>query len=410
MKNVTPHHVAAVENLREKLGDLIPPQYNTNFNLLRWIINAEKLHGIKGSLELAEKQLKNHLRYRKSMKLDEIEIPSMEDNPMYIKRIVPRGSLTLMESKNRFLCWTDYESTDAIGAVKTVTTSEVLYGHFLLYEKLLRMVNEREQQTGEMSAVDAVLDCAHYSMNAQVLRLLNEGTCGYYINVFLYDHYPQLIRVMWAINFPRWLYLPFRVAKTILPLDITEKIVVLDSNFRSTFQQEYDENELPEYLGGKLKDDHLHTVPARRFLPEEYYKPLETDPTMENCTHMQIGARRRKFIHFEIPHGDIEMKFFLRSDGDFYFGLFLDHKETKAKKAKKKHGGVDVDNMEMIHPFLRIGARYVPERGTIYLKQPGSYYFVFWNKQNWLFRCNIYYLFEFDEKNSHRIVHRTFTD
>lgn len=409
--------MGTIVELRQRLGDLLHPRYDTDFNLLRWIINAEKMSSSsKSVLDLAEKQLRNHLRFRKTMKLDEIDIPSFDENPMFKEKLLPQGSVTLLESTNRYLWWTDYETMDITGIVKARRTSDMLMYHFYLYEQLLRLVNQRERQTGQMSGIDCVIDFAHYDLNPFALLIVNNGQLSYYITVFHYEQYPQLVCPIWTINIPKWMYIPYRMARGFLPKDVSDRIRILDSNFKQTLKNEYEPKELPEYLGGELKDDHLRTIPARRFTQEElnqFHEIADHTNQHQDLTHVQIGARKRKYIHFEVTQPDTEIKFFFRSDGDFVFGFFY-HRADETKNNHKKHtknSDVDPDAMDMIKAPIRIGARFVPEGGSIYCKQAGTYYMLLCNKQSWLFRCNVYFKLEFaEQKNNSRVLHRTFSD
>uniref|UniRef100_A0A915JE39 CRAL-TRIO domain-containing protein n=1 Tax=Romanomermis culicivorax TaxID=13658 RepID=A0A915JE39_ROMCU len=404
----------AVAELRKRLGELLPKNYDTDFNLLRWLINAEKLTGQKtNNVDLAEKQLRNHLRLRAAMKLDEPgAVPPMAENPLQKDRLIPIGSTPLMPGTNKFLWWTDYKTLDMQGLMKSVKSSDMLLYHFWLYEHLLKLVNDQERKTGQMSGHVCVVDMNDYDFNPLTLLFFNSGQMTHYINVFHYEHYPQLVYPIYAINVPKWLYLAYKMIKVLLPKDINDRVRILDHNFRHTMRNEIDPKELPISLGGDMPDDHLKTIPARKLSPDEYYlaHEHEEDPPLDHCLHLQVNARRRRFLPVECHSADMVIEYFFTSDAELNFAVFFDpaivepHKTDQndrnrhsifsfgAWKQNQHHSPneIDTDQMVMIKPPFCVGARYAPERGVVPCDRPGTYYFVFCNKHCWMTRRNVY--------------------
>lgn len=102
-----------VQELRARVRkDVIPPNYDTDFNLYRWIMAAERLHRTSQDIiEAAEKALRNHLRYRRALQLDSSPLPAWDDLPLFSRRLLPKGPLvTATDSSNRLLWYIDYET------------------------------------------------------------------------------------------------------------------------------------------------------------------------------------------------------------------------------------------------------------------------------------------------------------
>jgi hypothetical protein len=76
---------------------------------------AERLHKhTKDIIDTAEKTLRNHLRYRRALNLDDEDkliIPAIDDNPLFRRRLMPYGDiLSVTDRHNRLLWYIEYAS------------------------------------------------------------------------------------------------------------------------------------------------------------------------------------------------------------------------------------------------------------------------------------------------------------
>ena len=94
-----------VQELRQRVRADLNAKYDTDYNLYRWILNAQKTTKSKDVLNVAEKALKHHLRYRAVYNLDNSKIPILDENPMYRDRLFPRGPLLDKCDKQNRLLW-----------------------------------------------------------------------------------------------------------------------------------------------------------------------------------------------------------------------------------------------------------------------------------------------------------------
>lgn len=63
----------------------------------------------KDVIKYAAIALNNHLRYRKALNLDVEHIPSFDENPIFTKKLMPRGEiLEKTDSSNRLLWYIEY--------------------------------------------------------------------------------------------------------------------------------------------------------------------------------------------------------------------------------------------------------------------------------------------------------------
>ena len=98
-----------VETLRARIGADMPKAYDTDYNLYRWIINAEKTHKSKSArdemLDAAEKALRNHLLFRRLLHFDDRHVPEWHENPLFADKLLPLGAIAPRADRHNRLVW-----------------------------------------------------------------------------------------------------------------------------------------------------------------------------------------------------------------------------------------------------------------------------------------------------------------
>lgn len=119
----------------------IPAAYDHDYNLLRWILASEKnlqTHITTADKDQMNKRKRNevlvaahsamvhHLKFRKALQLDEIKIPTWDENPMFVDHMVPRGQIKSVDKHNRLIWFVDYGTLDLKGVMHSVSSTEML--------------------------------------------------------------------------------------------------------------------------------------------------------------------------------------------------------------------------------------------------------------------------------------------
>lgn len=389
-----------VAELRARLKDRIPAAYDTDFNLYRWVLNADRMSRRQGNVDLAEKTLKRHLRFRKALKLDEKPVPPLDENPMFIERYQSKPVLHYLPSNNCYLAWMDYSTFDTVGILHKLTTTEMLLYSFWFYENLLEAVNDREAQTGYRSGIYLLMDVKGYEMNPWTIMFASNGTLAQLIQVFAYENYPEVVFPYSVINLPNWLLWPIKVIRAGMPKDFNERFLLFDGRYEDALLTHMTAEELPKPLGGRNPcSEAIQPVPSRRILPTEYYQhKASNDPHKSQLAHLQVHAGQRKFIPFRCSSGST-LAWFFTTDGEINFGVYYKHYRDGENLSSLPSSDEDVlEKLEMVQPHFRIGAKLVPERCSIECEENGVYYFVFCNKRSWFYKRNVYLRIEVDGK------------
>lgn len=107
-------------------------------------------------------------------------------------------------------------------------------------------------------------------------------------------------------------------------------------------------------------------------------------------------------VPIEVAAGG-RLSWFFRTDGELFFGVFR-HDDTSTDEPQKR----DLSTMHMAHPWLRVGARFVPERGRIESASAGVYYFVFCNRSSWFTKRQVHIVI--DDGHQRRRINRLLSD
>ncbi|CDW55877.1 Peptidase C12 and PRP38 and CRAL TRIO domain cont aining protein [Trichuris trichiura] len=383
-----------VMELRQRVSLELPTSYDTDFNLMRWIINADKMSRTSGNVDLAEKNLRNHLHFRRALHLDEPGVPTWDENPVYKDRLLPRGHFEWLQERNCFLWWVDYSTLNMSAIIRSQKSTDMLIYHFWKYELMLRTINEREKATGVRCSVYAVIDLRDWPINPLTLLFVNDGQMSYYANLFHYEHYPELVNPINMINAPTWISLPYRLVKSTMPKDFGSRFRILNHRFADTISKELPPEALPiEFGGTNAQLRPFTTVPSRFGMPEENETSCQRNKLERNedLYHIYVNARRRKVIPVECKAGSTLLWHFT-TDNALLFGIFFQDFNAAAPSREDSHQYLipDVGHMEMVYPLLRFAAKHVPETGALLCRQAGTYYLTFCNRSSWWSRRHVY--------------------
>eukprot|EP00081_Caenorhabditis_elegans_P002325 NP_001024392.1 Uncharacterized protein CELE_C11H1.9 [Caenorhabditis elegans] len=207
-----------VNDVRLKIGQPIHPNFNTDFNVYRFIMAAERTHKKERDvIKHAALALNNHLRYRKALNLDVEHIPSFDGNPIFQKRLMPRGEiLEKTDNQNRLLWYIEYATITVESIAHSIRSSEACKFQFLQFEYMLRKVMEQEERTGCLSSLRHIVNMDGYEINPFTMVFVTSGTLAYYSQLFHFENYPELVTPVDMVNIAKWIHVPYKIAKTLI--------------------------------------------------------------------------------------------------------------------------------------------------------------------------------------------------
>uniref|UniRef100_A0A914P5Z0 CRAL-TRIO domain-containing protein n=1 Tax=Panagrolaimus davidi TaxID=227884 RepID=A0A914P5Z0_9BILA len=346
-----------VNEVRLRLTQPLHPNFNTDFNIYRFVLNAERQYSkTKDIIEAAAKGVNNHLRLRKCLHLDEMEDVPFSKNPIFVNRYLPQGEIRKeTDIQGRPLWFVEYATITIEGIAHSIRSSAAIRYQFWQFEHMLRHVMKQEEQTGKLSSLRHIVDLTGYEINPFMMIFVSSGTLSYYSNLLHYENFPELVYPVEIVNVTKWVHMPYKLVKTMMPAGFTDRFRLYDNQFLDTLGKEMSIEDIPESLGGKNKE--IKCIPAVHIAQEDYWKP-PSDLLLTLLEPFHVSAKKQKFFKIEIP----------------------ENQQRKTLKTETK---------EMVLPFVKITAKFVHEFDYLDLEKPGSYYLLFCNRHSWLHRRNL---------------------
>ncbi|EFP10034.1 hypothetical protein CRE_20818 [Caenorhabditis remanei] len=393
-----------VNDVRLRIGQPIHPNFNTDFNVYRFIMAAERTHRKERDvIKYAALALNNHLRYRKALNLDVEHIPSFDDNPIFQKKLMPRGEiLTKTDAQNRLLWYIEYATITVESIAHSIRSSEACKFQFLQFEHMLRKVMEQEERTGRLSSLRHIVNMDGYEINPFTMVFVTSGTLAYYSQLFHFENYPELVTPTDIVNIAKWIHVPYKIAKAMMPTGFSEKFRLHDRHFLETLLEDIDVNDIPVSLGGN--DTEIKFTDAIKIDPNNYWRVDNAD-LIDALEGFHVGARKSRIVSINVTTAR-ELKWYFSTDGDIYFGVFF---EGDATNNNVEQVEPNLDNMDMVYPWLKITAKLVHEIDHVNLNRVGRYHVVFCNKHSWIHRRCVQFYGQIldDTDNSYK---RLYTD
>ncbi|EPB71247.1 hypothetical protein ANCCEY_09668 [Ancylostoma ceylanicum] len=168
---------------------------------------------------------------------------------------MPKGEiLDVHDSKNRLLWYIEY-ATIAVESIANVLQSSLVCKYqFWQFEYMLRRVMEQERKTGRLSSIRHIIDMTGYEINPFTMVFVTNGTLAYYSQLFHYENYPELVTPIEIVNIAKWIHLPYKIAKAMMPAGFSDKFRLHDSNFLEALIEDIDLECIPTTLGGKNEE------------------------------------------------------------------------------------------------------------------------------------------------------------
>uniref|UniRef100_A0A915P7T7 CRAL-TRIO domain-containing protein n=1 Tax=Meloidogyne floridensis TaxID=298350 RepID=A0A915P7T7_9BILA len=189
------------------------------------------------------------------------------------------------------------------------------------------------------------------------MLFVSSGTLSYYSQLLHYDNYPDLVYPIEMVNIAKWIYIPYRLIKSMMPVGFVDRFRLHDANFLENLCMEINLDYIPHSLGGQNQ--------ARKFLSLIWY---------------------------------------FRTDGIIQFGVFFEPLRNERKENKQNgkylngnHNGIITPtpgtrpsieyfekNMEWVYMWFKLTAKIHHEWDSVECTQPGIYWIIFSNCHSWI--------------------------
>jgi hypothetical protein len=91
----------------------------------------------------------------------------------------------------------------------------------------------------------------NYEINPFTMLFVSSGTLSYYSQLFHYENYPELVNPIEMVNIAKWIHVPYKLIKTMMPAGFSERFRLHDGHFLPTLTSEINIEHIPTSLGGK---------------------------------------------------------------------------------------------------------------------------------------------------------------
>uniref|UniRef100_A0A914E1E5 CRAL-TRIO domain-containing protein n=1 Tax=Acrobeloides nanus TaxID=290746 RepID=A0A914E1E5_9BILA len=265
---------------------------------------------------------------------------------------------------------------------------------------MLRRVNKQEEESGKLSSLRHIIDMTGYEINPFTMIFVSSGTLSYYSQLFHYENYPELVYPIEMVNIAKWVHVPYRLIKTMMPAGFTDRFRLHDGNFMETLLEDLSIEHIPSTLGGKNAD--IKCIPAIKKPLSEYPKPASQHIGSLETIH--LPPRKTKFLPIDVKTEGCKLSWYFSTDGDVYFGIFYEPQLEIIEKSKSEKE-FETDSKEMVYPWWKLSAKLVHDIDSIECKKPGRYYAVFHNSHSWLQNRNVKVMVQLTDSDGNTFRH-----
>ncbi len=133
-----------IDDLRKDVRSMLDAEYDTDFNLLRW------LKAYQFDVPNVRKRLLRHLQMRRLLDMHRVDNMDFSDWEIH-EKYIPIGYLGPAGKENRFVLIECAGRGDPAGLMECVQPTRFMLSRFQLLNKALKAMNEAEKQTERQS-------------------------------------------------------------------------------------------------------------------------------------------------------------------------------------------------------------------------------------------------------------------
>ncbi|CAI4223617.1 unnamed protein product [Auanema sp. JU1783] len=369
----------AVDTLRKMVSDVLTPQYDTHYNLLRWLTSSDF------NLAKSAHMLRKHLKWRRERKLDEHEDFHGLQRSKVAEEFAPISIVGFNRSDgDRLIVIDQAGKIDINGVMKSVQPTEYLHQMFRNFEKVYKHIQKREKEIGSQCAVYYIFDLAGLAFDPFLLSIVNGPFRVSWQLVA--SHYRDFIDKFIIVNSPSYINVLWSAISAFIPEHAREKFVFADKNWHEELLELCDADCLPERYGGNLPNEQVLKDP--RIVPKEFYwKPRDDYPALNQLHRVSVPAGKNRILKYFI-RAETKINIYSHNENDITFSLLFSTKEDMGEE----------DCEVVIPPIPKCGLPAM-DCFDYHCENSGYYHLKLSNEASWLLPTT-YRLMLHDHENS----------
>ncbi|VDO82554.1 unnamed protein product, partial [Onchocerca flexuosa] len=140
----------------------------------------------------------------------------------------------------------------------------------------------------------------------------------------------------------------------------------------------------------RIKTNEIHCQPA----VQEQYAELKSLESPSNLETITISPGKQHLIYVDVKDKGNKLQWYFTTDGDINFGVFYEppHQILLSNEAIsdiRQEKEINIDELEMVYPWLKLAAKLVSEADSIECTRPGRYWIIICNKLSWIRRKTV---------------------
>lgn len=377
MGDLTEEQQHILSKFRDCVSDILEPEHDDYF-LLRW------LRARDFRIEKSELMLRESMNVRKEMGLD--TLLQTYKVPEVLLTHYP-GSYFGYDREGAPVFIDPVGQIDFRGLLSSVSKEEIVKFKAYLGEYGMSLARQRAAKLGVRNEQVVML------MDMEGLGLKHLWKPGLMvfntITAFYEDNFPEVMKNILVVKAPKLFPIAYSLVKPFLNEVTRNKIKIFGGDWKSELLEYIDEDNLPEYYGGKCQDPDGNPKCQTKIcyggdVPTCYYRKecgkvssLKEESCQVSCVKRGTALK----LNYEVKAPGSILSWQYRSlDHDIGFGVFFSEVEKKSSK----------DLQEMI-PTERRNCHMIPEEGSILCEKPGIYILRFDNSYSWTRNKKILY-------------------
>ncbi|TMS33870.1 hypothetical protein L596_001560 [Steinernema carpocapsae] len=383
----TPEERDGIDYLRSKASDLLTENYDTDFNLLRWI------QGYNNNPEEALDQMIRHLKFRKYYDLDNIQ---HRKNDPILEKYFPLGLVGPTGNENKLLVVECAGRIDLQGILLAVQLNTFLTQRLRFQEKMLSEINRMEKENGCQSAVTYILDLEGLKFDSKLLSVVTGPYRILWASV--YSNYPEWIDEMLIVNAPSFIAILWKAVAPLLPERTRNKVKIFtgSDDWKSEVLKRCKPENVPVHWGGTKVDKNgdakcreILNIPNDQIPKTLYWVPTPDAPRVGELTKIVIASGANHVVTFRVPFSTDPISIAINRFAERTYSMAVYHSDDEGavewELKKMNDWAPDFDYPGM--PTVDRVVAPIPSGGIVKVK--------FGNEQAWFRSLQVYYRIAF---------------
>ncbi|VDM38396.1 unnamed protein product [Toxocara canis] len=357
--------------VRNAVRDEIHPNYDTEFNILRYCQSCE----FNASKTIY--MLKKHLRFRAEYNLDEGECTLRGE--AWLEEYAPWTILgpNRGHDADHVVVIEQGGQIDSHGLLKSVEITSYMHQRYRRMEKIYSIMQQLERETGRQCYAYFIFDLNGLHFDPTLIPVMTGPFRNAWYEAGL--HYRQWIDRVFVVNAPTFMSILWSAMAPLISEDMKRRIVFTSGNGADELLARIDSDRLPKMYGGQMNDDVV--LPPKR-IPKQMYWKLRSDyPNPKALIPLSIPAGKKRTLSFEV-----------KEPCKVHFYLIAHHQITLSLTYTQDNINYDTTSVETIaSECTRVGLPSM-DYFTHLLTSSGHYHLHLMNDASWLLPITVKYL------------------